>query len=44
MDRGMFHLEFHFKNKFENSVQLFGFIIRIYHGVQSSERLIRKVM
>jgi len=33
------HLEFYSKNKFEKLVHLVGFIIRIYHDAQSSERL-----
>ena len=32
------HVEFHSKNKFEKSVHLAGFIIRIYHDAQSPER------
>jgi len=32
------HLEFYFKNKFEKSVHLVGFIIRTYHDARSSER------
>ena len=31
------HVEFYSKNKFEKSVHLFGFIIRIYHGARFSE-------
>ena len=31
------HVEFYSKNKFENLVYLFGFIIRIYHDTRSSE-------
>jgi len=32
------HVEFYSKNKFEKSVHLVGFIIRIYHDSQSHER------
>jgi len=32
------HVEFYSKNKFEESVHLIGFIIRIYHDVRSAER------
>ena len=32
------HIEFYPKNKFEELVQLVGFIIRIYHDVWSPER------
>jgi len=32
------HVEFYSKNKFQKLVHLFGFIIRIYHDAQSSER------
>jgi len=31
------HVEFYFKNKFEELVHLVGFIIRIYHDAQSPE-------
>jgi len=31
------HVEFHSKNKFENSVHLVGFVIRLYHDARSSE-------
>ena len=31
------HVEFYFKNKFEKLVNLFGFIIRIYHDARSPE-------
>jgi len=31
------HVEFYSKNKFEKSVHLIGFIIRIYHDVRSLE-------
>jgi len=34
------HVEFYSKNKFERSVHLFGFIIRIYHDARSPERKI----
>ena len=34
------HVEFHSKNKFEKLVYLVGFIIRIYHHVQSPKRQI----
>jgi len=34
------HVEFYSKNKFEKSVHLFGFIIRIYHDARSPERQI----
>ena len=32
------HVEFYSKNKFEKLVYLVGFITRIYHDAQSSER------
>ena len=32
------HVEFYSKNKFEKSVHLVGFIIRIYHDARSPER------
>jgi len=35
------HVEFYSKNKFENSVHVVGFIIRIYHDARSPERQIR---
>jgi len=35
------HVEFYSKNKLEKSVQLVGFIIRIYHDAWSPERQIR---
>ena len=34
------HVEFYSKNKFEKLVNLFSFIIRIYHDVRSPERQI----
>jgi len=34
------HVEFYSKNKFEKSVRLVGFIIRIYHDARSPERQI----
>jgi len=40
----MKHVEFYSKNKFEKLVHLVGFIIRIYHGTQSSERQITEHM
>ena len=39
MDRGSpKHLVFYSKNKFEKSVHLVGFLIRIYHDARSPER------
>jgi len=35
------HVEFYSKNKFEKSVHLVGFIIRIYHDARSPERQIK---
>ena len=32
------HVEFYYKNKFEKLVHLVGYIVRIYHDVQSPER------
>ena len=34
------HVEFYSKNKFEKSVHLVGFVIRIYHDARSPERLL----
>ena len=34
------HVEFYSKNKFDKSVHLVGFIIRMYHNAQSPERQI----
>jgi len=38
------HVEFYSKNKFEELVHLFGFIIIIYHDARSSERQICKIV
>jgi len=38
------HAEFYSKNKFEKSVHLVGFIITIYHNVQSPERQITQFL
>jgi hypothetical protein len=39
------HVEFYSKNKFENLVHLFGFIIRIYHdAARSSECQTRRAV
>jgi len=37
------HVEFYSKNKFEKSVHLVGFIIRIYHDARSPERQNRNI-
>jgi len=37
------HVQFYSKNKFEKSVHLIGFIIRIYHDVRSPERQIQHI-
>jgi len=38
------HVEFYSKNKFEKLVDLFGFIIRIYHDALSPERQTLKTL
>ena len=39
----MKHVEFYSKNKFEKSVHLVGFVIRIYHDARSPERQVLNI-